>query len=322
MNYIIPPIIPLAWAAGSWPTVPGRPTTSPWDSVTSGARFAVFYRALTGFSLNNDTETVSLTHPNGTVVDTFTYHHSPGYDESYCRLPDAGADWNDNCAPSPQTANWEKIPAGPLTSKIFEAKRLTDNAWVRVKGHITAPPARLGVRTMYIQDNTSGIKIYLPKDHRYSFELGDRVEVVGHLRTFHEEFEIVVSERSDIKFLEHGAPLPPLPIATTSLLEPYEGMLVMLVGQAVYFKGRTTLWLDDGTGWAKTYILKTTGIKKPFINRGDPVTMVGIVSQYSAEDDPSRHDYRLLPRYQTDLVIATATPAPVAWPLLLPETGY
>jgi DNA/RNA endonuclease YhcR with UshA esterase domain len=175
---------------------------------------------------------------------------------------------------------------------------------------------------MYIQDNTSGILIYLPKDFARPFNLGDRVEVVGNLRAFHDEFEIVVGQRSDVKFLEPGTPLPPLPIATTSLLEPYEGMLVMLQGQAVEFKGRTTLWLDDGTGWAKTYIRNTTRIKKPFINRGDPVTMVGIVSQYSDEDNPSRNDYRLLPRYQTDLVVAGAAAAvPAQWPTQLPETG-
>ena len=98
-------------------------------------------------------------------------------------------------------------------------------------------------------------------------------------------------------------------------------MLVMLDGRAVDFKGRTTLWLDDGTGWAKTYIRNTTGIKKPFINRGDPMAMVGIVSQYSDEDDPSRNDYRLLPRYQTDLIIAGATPIPAHFPSQLPETG-
>src|SRR6185295_11160551 len=118
-------------------------------------------------------------------------------------------------------------------------------------------------RNMYIQDNTAGILIYLPKDQRRTFNLGDKVEVVGNLRAFHDEFEIVADERSDVKFVEAGLPPPPLPIATTSLLEPYEGMLVMLEGQAVDFKGRTIIWLDDGTGWAKTYIRNTTGIKKP-----------------------------------------------------------
>lgn len=310
---------------GGWQLVDssGKAYSIPLGRVIPAHGFAVFYQASTAFSLNNTAETVILIHPNGIVVDSFSYEHSPGYDETHCRLPDGGAAWSSNCGPSPRAANWEKTPLGPLTVKIFEAKRLTYNAWVRVKGHVTAPPGLLGARRMYIQDNTSGILIYLPKDFRDTFSLGDRVEVVGSLRTFHEEFEIAVDERSDVKLLAHGTPLPPLPIATTSLLEPYEGMLVMLQGQAVDFKGRTTIWLDDGTGWAKAYILKTTGIKKPFIHKGDLLTAVGIVSQYSDKDSPSRNDYRLLPRYQTDLIVTVTTPPPPAnWPALLPNTGY
>ena len=169
---------------------------------------------------------------------------------------------------------------------------------------------------MYIQDDTAGILIYLPKDHR-NYNLGDKVEVTGNLATYHEEFEISVDERSDVKFLGPGLPPPPLPIATTSLLDPYEGMLVMLQGPAVQFKGWSTLWVDDGTGWAKVCLLRSTGIKKPYLKVGTQISVVGIVSQYADEDEDSRNDYRLLPRYQTDLIL----PAPTNWPALLPETG-
>ncbi|MFN8454715.1 MAG: CehA/McbA family metallohydrolase [Anaerolineae bacterium] len=294
----------------------------PLGTVIPAQGFATFYHAQTQISLNNDGDSVTLIHPNGAVVDSFTYDHSPGYDGSWCRLPDGGSRWSEECGPSPNAANWEKEPNGPLTRKIFDAKRLTYNAWVRVKGHVTAPPGLLGARMMYIQDNTAGILIYLPKNHGLYFNLGDRVEVVGNLRTFHDEFEIAVDERSNVKFLEPGLPPPPLPIATTSLLEPYEGMLVMLQGQAVDFKGWTTIWLDDGTGWAKSYLRRSTGIKKPYLKLGTPLTIVGIVSQYSDEDEPSRNDYRLLPRYQTDIVIDSPAPAvPASWPKLLPETG-
>lgn len=293
----------------------------PLGTVIPSQGFVTFYHAQTHLSLNNGGDTITLVHPNGRVVDSFTYDHSPGYDGSWCRLPDAGVRWSDDCGPSPNAANWEKASKGPLTVKIYDAKRLTRNAWVRVKGHITAPPGILGVRNMYIQDNTSGILVYLPKNHGLYFNLGDRVEVVGKLRTFHEEFEIVVKERSDVKFVEPGLPLPPLPIATTSLLEPYEGMLVMLQGQAVNFKGWTTIWVDDGTGWAKSYIRRSTGIKKPYLKLGTALTLVGIVSQYSDPDEPSRNDYRLLPRYQTDLVINSPAAKPASWPKLLPETG-
>jgi hypothetical protein len=147
------------------------------------------------------------------------------------------------------------------------------------------------------------------------------VEVEGNLRSYHGELEIAVDERSDVNALAAGFPPPPLPIATTSLLEPYEGMLIMLQGQAVHFKGWSTMWLDDGTGWAKVYIRRSTGIRKPYIELGTPITVVGIASQYSDEGNPSRDDYRLLPRYQADLVLPIPPQAPVEWPTLLPETG-
>jgi DNA/RNA endonuclease YhcR with UshA esterase domain len=173
---------------------------------------------------------------------------------------------------------------------------------------------------MYIQDETAGIKIYLPKDHKYC-DLGSKVELKGYLDIYYGEFEIDVSERGDVKCNEPGTPPPPLPVATGSLLEPYEGMLVILQGPAVDFKGRSTLWLDDSTGWAKVYIRQRTGIHKPFIERGTPIAVMGIVSQYSdSDEEPSREDYRLLPRYQEDLILPTSLPT--NWPLFLPETGY
>jgi len=289
------------------------------SSVPAGG-FVVFYKVETGIALNNGGDSLSLIHPNGTVIDSFAYDHSPGRDDVWCRLPDAGSTWSDYCLPTPGASNIERPRTEPLKVKIFDAKRLTLDAWVIVKGNVTAPPDLLGSRVMYIQDDTGGIRIYLPKDHRLSLNLGDEVEVEGNLDIYRGEFEIEVDERSDVSFQEPGLPPPPLPIATTSLLEPYEGMLIMLQGQAVHFRGRTTMWVDDGTDWAKVVILGTTGIRKPFIDIGTPLTVVGIASQ-SSGDNPTRNDYRLLPRYQTDLILPEAPPVPSDWPLLLPETG-
>lgn len=291
--------------------------------------YLTLYSNQLGFALNNGEDTLTLQRPDNTIADTFSYSESPGYDESWCRLPDGNAQWSDDCIPSPDGQNWEREPAQPLEVKVYEAKRLTLDAWVRVSGQVTVPPGLLGRRVMYIQDETAGILVYLPKDHQLYFNLGDKVRIEGNLKQFRGEFEIVVSQRSKVKFIEPGSAPPPLPIETTMMLEPFEGRLVMLTGQAVQFKGRTVLWVDDGTDPAKVYIRSTTGIKKPFIEPGTPITVVGIVSQYSDPDNPSRHDYRLLPRYQTDLILEATPnvyePTPPAildvWPILLPETG-
>jgi DNA/RNA endonuclease YhcR with UshA esterase domain len=309
----------LVDAAGAGYDIPLGVTLPPGGFVT-------FTHAQTGIGLNNDRETVTLLHPNGAAIDSFSYEHGPGYDQTWCRLPEQGLAWADGCVPSPNEPNWQMPARAPLKVKIFEAKRLTYGAWVKVTGQVTAPPGLMGARMMYIQDATSGVLIYLPKDHRLAFQPGDRVEVEGTLRQFHEEAEIAVSERGKVRFLGHDQPVPPLPIATTSLLEPYEGLLVQLQGQAVRFKGSTTLWVDDGTDPAQVYIRRSTGIRKPYLRAGTSLTVVGVVSQYSEADEATRFDYRLLPRYQIDLVVPEVAPKtsspPAGWPKKLPNTGF
>ncbi len=297
----------------------------PLSVTIAPAGFVLFYKAQTGIGLNNDGDTATLFHPNGTAIDTFTYQHSPGYDESWCRLPDGGSRWHDDCFPTPWGANLEILPPGPLKVKIAAAKKLAFGAWIQTKGSVTAPPDVLGQRTMYIQDDTAGIMIFLPTDHSLFLKPGDVVEVEGYLKSYFEEFEIVALKKNGVSFVESGPAPPPLPIETGALLEPYEGRLVMLQAPVVAFRGRSTMWLDDSSGWAKVVIRGSTGIKKPFINYGTPLTVVGIVSQRSSVGDASRDDYRLFPRYQFDLVFSQPDPTPqlsAAWPAFLPETGY
>ncbi|MCB9078695.1 MAG: lamin tail domain-containing protein [Anaerolineaceae bacterium] len=299
-------------------------------SFTIPARgYLTIYNSQMGFALNNSADTLTLIRPDGSVADTFSYSRSPGYDESWCRVEDGGDEWSDDCIASPDGANWRQGPAQPLKMHVFEAKKLAYDAWVRVTGRVTAPPGVLGPRAMYIQDDSAGILVYLPKEHGLTFNLGDKVAVEGNLRQFGGEFEIAVRHRSKVTWLEPGSPPPPLPLESTMMLEPFEGRLVMLHGQAVRFKGVTTFWVDDGTDPAKVYIRSTTGIKKPFIEPGTIVTVVGIVSQYSDPDNPTRYDYRLLPRFQADLGLPSpvepAEPvvalSPDKLPSLLPETG-
>ena len=301
----------------------------PLSATVPAGGYVTFYSHQLGFALNNGADTLTLKRPDNSIADTFEYLNSPGYDESWCRLADGIQNWSENCIPSPNARNWERGPAQPLKAKIYDAKRLTHNAWVQVSGQVTAPPGVLGQRAMYVQDETAGILVYLPKNHNLHLNKGDKVRVEGNLKQFRGEFEIVVSQRSKVKFVEAGPPPHPLPIETTMMLEPYEGRLVMLTGRATRFKGRTVFWVDDGTDPAKVYIRTTTGIKKPFIEPGTTVTVVGIVSQYSEPGNATRYDYRLLPREQNDLMLAqeirgdeqSQAKRVAAWPSLLPETG-
>jgi len=43
--------------------------------------------------------------------------------------------------------------------------------------------------------------------------------------------------------------------------------------------GRDAIGLDDGSGEARVYIKKATGIEKPWVEKGQELGVVGIVSQ-------------------------------------------
>jgi hypothetical protein len=193
-------------------------------------------------------------------------------------------------------------------------------SWVKLRGQITVPPGVFSERTAYLQDETGGIKLYLPKEHRLRAELGDRWEVTGHTHSYYGELEIRVSERQDVRSLESTDPVPPLPIGTGVMVEPYEGTLVLLSGWAVDFERGGHFWTDDGSGWARIYLDRDAGIARPWLEVGQPVQVVGIVGQYTKED-PAIGGYRLMPRYAFDLLFQSlAAPGP-EWPELLPETG-
>ena len=195
------------------------------------------------------------------------------------------------------------------------------DSWVKVRGHVTVPPGVFDQRTAYIQDQTGGIKIYLPRDHSLSAAEGERWEVVGHTRLYYGELEISVSQRGDVHTLESGEALPPLPINTGVMVEPYEGTLAMLSGWAVDFERGGPFWIDDGSGWARIYLDRDTHISRPWLEVGQPVQIVGVVSQY-AQEDSAMGGYRLMPRYPSDLVIQQGLDIPDPdWPVLLPETG-
>jgi hypothetical protein len=298
----------------------GAAYTISWDTILPPGGHLVLYRRETGLALNNDSETVILRRPDGAVADSHHYGYGPSYDISLCRLPDGDGDWHSRCAPTPGGLNRALPAPRPAKLSIFDARHVPLGSWVKLRGRITVPPGVFSQRTAYIQDEGGGIKIYLPKDHRLSAELGDRWEVTGNLRLYYGELELKVSKRQDVRRLGSGDPVPPLPIGTGVMVEPYEGTLVLLDGWAVDFQRGGHFWADDGTGWARVYLDRDAGITRPWLDVGQTVQAIGVVSQYTRKGYTTA-GYRLMPRYPFDLVIQQPLAPPVEWPALLPETG-
>jgi hypothetical protein len=101
----------------------------------------------------------------------------------------------------------------------------------------------------------------------------------------------------------------PQPIQTGQVDEAVEGLLVRISGAVAGFS-RSALTLDDGSGPAAVVFREGIGFRRPWVERGQVWTAVGVVGQYTGSGGES--GYRVLPRFVGDVV---------AGPGLLPVTG-
>jgi DNA/RNA endonuclease YhcR with UshA esterase domain len=176
---------------------------------------------------------------------------------------------------------------------------------VTVEGQVTVPPGLFSVETIYIQDGSGGILIYLREGTYPPLKEGDWVRIIGELRDYHGEREIRVEE-GGIEFLKDGEAVTPVEIAMAEVEEGKEGLLAETIGIVTDVEG-WAFYLDDGGGEVKVYIREATGMERK-IRVGEALVVVGVVSQY-ASSAPYEGGYRLLPRYEGDI-----RPAPVYLP--------
>ncbi|MCS7222482.1 MAG: lamin tail domain-containing protein, partial [Anaerolineae bacterium] len=331
------------WMLDDVPDGGSRPYVFPAGSIVPTGGYRLVFRRESKIALNNDADQVRLLSPDGHELDRFEWSRSPGYDRALGRQPDGIGEWTSGLAPSPggpnppqttpqsrrapedptprpqprdprttapqaRAAPTATTPLPPLLT-IAQARHQPDGQEVRVRGQVTVPPEVFG-RSIYIQDPSGGIQVYMGRGEWPTLREGDWVEVRGRLADFYGEREVRISSPSQVQVIGPGLPLAPILLRSDELGEPYEGMLVMIVGQVSGF-GRRELRLSDHYGEVRVYIREAVGWRRPWVERGDWWSAIGVVSQYAIER-PYVGGYRLLPRYRDDLA---------SLPTYLPEIG-
>ncbi len=277
--------------------------------------FLVLYRRETRLALNTSNETVTLRRPDGSVADAFHYDRFAGWDQSWCRMMDGIGAWTAECEATPGGSNRIRPaappPPPPRLVSIAQARALPEGTEVIVEGLVTAPPPYFG-RSIYVQDGTSGLNVYLVHGEWPDLREGEQVRVVGRLDDVRGERQLRIANATFLTRLGIAEPLRPQRVRSGQIGEAIEGMLVMIFGQVIELQPDAMI-LDDGSGPARVYVRESTGWKRPRLHRGEWWAAVGVVSQYGTQR-PYTDGYRLLPRYARDLYLAPP-------PLLLPETG-
>ncbi len=308
---------------GGWSIIDDtRAYTLPLGVVIWPHSHLLLFRAETRLSLSDYRDQVSLRRPDDGVADTMAYDAAPGYDRSLCRAVDGTGAWTKNCLVTPGRANRLQPPRepGPAASPtggravaasqtIAAARRLPADTRVTLVGAVTLPPG-IRERTIYIQDDSGGIKVYLRTGEYPPLALGDRVRVTGWTRDFHGEAELSVPDASYLTRLDAGAARLPETVPTGLLSEAQEGRLVSVSGRVVRFE-RQAVVLDDGTGPANIYFAADLTWQRPYFRIGETWSVTGVGGQYAAAE-PYRGGYQLLPRFAWDMSNA---------PLVLPVTG-
>ncbi|MCS6910302.1 MAG: lamin tail domain-containing protein [Anaerolineales bacterium] len=266
-------------------------------------------RAFDYSGLNNDGDSVRLLYPDGRVADEFAYDEA---DEnvSFARLPDGG-EWSACGAPTPGQPNVAG-PCGAGGSNRGDASRpQVENAvpigifrtwpagaWATITGRVTAPAPLFGRRTIFIQDDTGGIAVYLGRGDWPPLEVGQTVSVFGYQRR-RASGRIEMYARN----LWHIAIAAPdgfgaTPRTGVRVSAETSGQLVTISGRVVRLES-SAFWLDDGSGAVRVFFASTTGVRRPKVARGQLWTVTGIVTEMSATRTRAA-GWQLQPRFAND----------------------
>jgi len=169
-------------------------------------------------------------------------------------------------------------PTPGKTVSIAEARRLDLGSWVKLKGQVTAPPGAFSQRYFYIQDQSAGIRVYLPRGKPPPLREGDWVLAEGRLAQYRGNLELVALPAGVVR-QDAGQPLPPLKVEIGELSPELEGALVQVVGSVDGREGRS-VWIRDRTGEITIYLRRGIGEVPNAFPQGGVVAVSGIVFRY------------------------------------------
>ena len=279
-----------------------RPYTFSSDTILPAGGIISFSRSDTGIALNNGGDTIRLVDFEGQVVATQTYEQSVGEGWSMNRNTDGTY-----AVSTTVTAGKSNIitvsndfsegsVASAVAIDIHDIRSYSVGTVVTFDGVVSVPPSLLGKRVMYVAG--SGIQLYLSSGEFPGVGVGDRVTVTGELGEYAGEMRVKLSSADAL--VVHGVGPSPVSVEvkTGGVGELLEGQLVKISGSVVDPSG-STFYVDDGSGRVRIVVKASTGIQKPRTATGTIVNVVGVVSQ-------TKSGYRILPRFQDDIVVVRA----------------
>jgi hypothetical protein len=279
------------------------------SQILEESTFHQFLTISPKISLNNSNEEIYLYTPNGLLSDTFQYE-STKEDVSFSRNPNGYGNWTDTL---PQTKNESNetespdTPAGETFMSIADFKQLELDAKASISGITSVEIDILGSKSFYIQDESAGIRVFLSSSvyasGELSFSKGQIINLFGIHRQSRGEDYIYIEKIEDI--------IQASDILDISVQKLEEG-IQSLVGSLVYVEGviskktGSTIYVSQNGHEFKISILESTGIDYSEFSKDQHIKVFGILSVWG-ENSSGNTNYRILPRYDTDIELVSTT---------------
>ena len=210
------------------------------------------------------------------IVSGMNFMNDKQLDESY------DPKGNDELALN--AVNW-LADRGTVVKGIGEVRNLPDDTSVVAEGIVTTGAGTF-YDAFYLQDQTGGIMAFhdVPDG---ALEVGDKVRVYGHIKTYENNTELEYNDFSqDVSFkIGHVAPIEPKTVTTQgATAEENQGLLVKITGKVKQKYDDNSYIINDGTGevlvFTDGYIAAKTGAV-PALNIGDTLEAVGLTGKYA-----------------------------------------
>jgi hypothetical protein len=300
---------------------------------------------MTYLNLDNRGDGVRLLDSNGKEIDAVAWSGELFPGQSMARLPDGQA-WSFGALPSPGQPNragdgtvpvtpgaaapGAPAPAGETPSaaatlepshgqaggppgSVAQSKLLGLKAQAEFRAVVVAPPGLFN-HSIYVADPAGGavagigVNVYLRRGDFPALEEGDLVQVRGRFDSFRGEMELALAAPDLIWRVASGTPLEPLTVRANEIGESLEGRLVTFTGVVTGWQGDSLFLADPEAPEmepVRVAVRSSLPWKRPYVKKGQLWQVTGIVSQF-AKEAPWNGGYRVLPRYEADLVRKSA----------------
>lgn len=247
----------------------------PTSTLVAPGEELIFYKEITGFTLNNSAGEVELIMPDDTLADVVGY----------------GKNNSDEAVTSTKKESLV-VTSSIITVSLSEARGLEKDQNVKVNGVVSVLPGVFGSQYFYISNGLAGIQVYQYKKDFPKLRVGDKINVTGITSEASGIKRIKIKDKNDIKFLSSGEASSSLYVLD-DLNEDVLGNLVRVQGEITEIK-TNYMYVDDSSSEAVMYFKNGAKIDKSKFKEGENVEVVGVLEQ-------GKTDIQIWPRSQEDI---------------------